>query len=221
MVEQSQCDVVIVGAGLAGLCAAWEIQCNGLSVVVVEASDSVGGRVRTDIVDGFQLDRGFQVMLTAYPELQSQVDMRALDLRPFDPGALVWRNGKGHVVSDPFRKPKTLLATTVAPIGTVLDKARIVALRARVLRKKSAVSPPMVNQPFSVPPYQPSELQVQNMERLLELILEVATKELTETELRLLQAQTAVEWAEAQVVECQKRIKRLRSYINAETGDTK
>ena len=137
MVEQSQCDVVIVGAGLAGLCAAWEIQRNGLSVVVVEASDAVGGRVRTDIVDGFQLDRGFQVMLTAYPELQNQVDMRALDLRPFDPGALVWRNGKGHVVSDPFRKPKTLLATTVAPIGTVLDKARIVALRARVLRKKS------------------------------------------------------------------------------------
>jgi phytoene dehydrogenase-like protein len=137
MVDQSQCDVVIVGAGLAGLCAAWEIQKKGFSVVVVEASDAVGGRVRTDLVDGFQLDRGFQVMLTAYPELQNQVDMRALDLRPFDPGALVWRNGKGHVVSDPFRKPKTLLATTFAPIGTVLDKARIVALRARVMRKKS------------------------------------------------------------------------------------
>jgi len=137
MVEQSQCDVVIVGAGLAGLCAAWEVQQKGFSVVVVEASDAVGGRVRTDIVDGFQLDRGFQVMLTAYPELQNQVDMRALDLRPFDPGALVWRNGKGYVVSDPFRKPKTLLATTFAPIGTVFDKARIVALRARVMRKKS------------------------------------------------------------------------------------
>ena len=105
--------------------------------MVVEASDAVGGRVRTDIVDGFQLDRGFQVMLTAYPELQNQVDLRALDLRPFDPGALVWINGKGHVVSDPFRKPKTLLATTFAPIGTVFDKARIVALRTRVLRKKS------------------------------------------------------------------------------------
>lgn len=137
MVEQTQCDVVIVGAGLAGLCAAWEIQRKGFSVVVVEASDAVGGRVRTDIVDGFQLDRGFQVMLTAYPELQNQVDLRALDLRPFDPGALVWINGKGHVVSDPFRKPKTLLATTFAPIGTVFDKARIVALRTRVLRKKS------------------------------------------------------------------------------------
>ena len=135
----SQCDVVIVGAGLAGLSAAREIQRHGLSVIVLEASDAVGGRVRTDIVDGFQLDRGFQVILTAYPELQSQVDMRALDLRPFDPGALVWRNGKGHAVSDPFRKPQTLATTALAPIGNVFDKARIVVLRARVLRRKSAV----------------------------------------------------------------------------------
>jgi phytoene dehydrogenase-like protein len=134
----SQCDVVIVGAGLAGLSAAREIQRHGLSVIVLESSDAVGGRVRTDIVDGFQLDRGFQVMLTAYPELQSQVDMRALDLQPFDPGALVWRNGKGHAVSDPFRKPQTLATTAFAPIGSVFDKARIVVLRARVMRRKPA-----------------------------------------------------------------------------------
>ena len=134
----SQCDVVIVGAGLAGLSAAREIQRHGHSVIVLESSDAVGGRVRTDIVDGFQLDRGFQVMLTAYPELQTQVDMRALDLRPFDPGALVWRNGKGHAVSDPFRKPQTLATTAFAPIGSVFDKARIVVLRARVMRRKPA-----------------------------------------------------------------------------------
>ena len=139
MSPPSQCDVVIVGAGLAGLSAAREIQRHGLSVIVLDSSDAVGGRVRTDIVDGFQLDRGFQVMLTAYPELQSQVDMRALDLRPFDPGALVWRNGKGHAVSDPFRKPQTLATTAFAPIGSVFDKARIVVLRARVMRRKPAV----------------------------------------------------------------------------------
>ena len=132
----SQCDVVIVGAGLAGLSAARVIQQQGLSVIILESSDDVGGRVRTDIVDGFQLDRGFQVMLTAYPEFKTQVDMRALDLRPFDPGALVWRKGKGHVVSDPFRKPQTLAATAFAPIGSVFDKSRIVLLRARVMRRK-------------------------------------------------------------------------------------
>jgi phytoene dehydrogenase-like protein len=136
MTPPTQCDVVIVGAGLAGLSAAREIQRHGLSVIVLESSDDVGGRVRTDIVDGFQLDRGFQVMLTAYPEFKTQVDMRALDLRPFDPGALVWRNGKGHAVSDPFRKPQTLAATAFAPIGSVFDKARIVLLRSRIMRRK-------------------------------------------------------------------------------------
>lgn len=127
-------DVVIVGAGLAGLAAARVTQQSGFSTIVIEASDAVGGRVRTDSVDGFLLDRGFQVLLTAYPELALQVDVQALDVREFDPGALVWRKGKGHVVSDPFRKPTTLVATALAPIGTVLDKLRIVLLRRRVLR---------------------------------------------------------------------------------------
>jgi phytoene dehydrogenase-like protein len=115
------------------------IQQRGLSVIILESSDDVGGRVRTDMVDGFQLDRGFQVMLTAYPEFKTQVDMRALDLRPFDPGALVWRNGKGHAVSDPFRKPQTLAATAFAPIGSVFDKARIVLLRSRIMRRKPSL----------------------------------------------------------------------------------
>ena len=140
MTVSTQFDVVVIGAGLSGLAAARQIQQSGLSVVVLESSDAVGGRVRTDNVDGFLLDRGFQVLLTAYPELATQVDMDALDLQAFDPGALVWLQsknggpGKGHVVSDPFRKPSTLFATTFAPIGSVIDKLRIVVLRLRVLR---------------------------------------------------------------------------------------
>ena len=136
----TQVDVVVIGAGLSGLAAARQIQQSGFSVVILEASDAVGGRVRTDNVDGFLLDRGFQVLLTAYPELATQVDMNALDLQAFDPGALVWMQsknsvpGKGHVVSDPFRKPSTLFATTFAPIGSLFDKMRIVLLRLRVLR---------------------------------------------------------------------------------------
>ncbi|MFZ9676680.1 MAG: protoporphyrinogen/coproporphyrinogen oxidase [Ilumatobacteraceae bacterium] len=127
-------EVVVVGAGLAGLSAARLLGELGHEVVILEASDGIGGRVRTDVVDGFLLDRGFQVLLTAYPELKSQFDTDQLDLRTFDPGALVWMNGRGHTVSDPFRKPATLLSTAIAPVGSPLDKARIALLRSRVRR---------------------------------------------------------------------------------------
>jgi len=127
-------DAVVVGAGLAGLCAAIEIQRAGFSVAVLEAQDDVGGRVRTDEVEGFLLDRGFQVLLTAYPELSRYLDLDDLDLRHFAPGALVWHAGRGHVVADPFRAPLSLPATAIAPIGSIADKARIALLRARLNR---------------------------------------------------------------------------------------
>jgi len=127
-------DVVIVGAGLAGLVAARTLGLNGIDSVILEASDGVGGRVRSDIVDGFVLDRGFQVLLTGYPEIHRHLDIAALDLRAFEPGALVWREGKGTVVGDPFRRPKTLVSTATASIGSVADKARIALLRAKLLR---------------------------------------------------------------------------------------
>ena len=124
--------VAIVGAGLAGLSCAVALHDAGVPVQVFEVSDGVGGRVRTDHLDGFTLDRGFQVALTAYPEMHRQLDMDALQLRAFDPGALVWRNGKGSVVGDPFRRPTTALSTATAPIGSLFDKARIALLRHRL-----------------------------------------------------------------------------------------
>lgn len=126
--------VAIVGAGLAGLACATTLHAAGVPIQVFEASDGVGGRVRSDVVDGFTLDRGFQVALTAYPEMHRQLDMDALDLRAFDPGALVWRDGHGSEVSDPFRKPTSVLSTTFAPIGNVFDKARIALLRSKLQR---------------------------------------------------------------------------------------
>jgi phytoene dehydrogenase-like protein len=122
-------DVVVIGAGLAGLACAAALQRGGVDVTVLDAADAVGGRVRTDEVDGYRCDRGFQVLLTAYPELHRQLDVAALDLQPFEPGALVWLDGRGHVVGDPFRRPGRALATLLAPIGSPADKARIVRLR--------------------------------------------------------------------------------------------
>jgi phytoene dehydrogenase-like protein len=127
-------EVVVIGAGLAGLACARTLQAAGRDVVVLEASDGVGGRVRTDVVDGFRLDRGFQVLLTAYPEVQRQLDVAALRLQRFDPGSLVWTGGKGHVVSDPFRDPRHLLSSATAPIGSIGDRIRVARLRRRLLR---------------------------------------------------------------------------------------
>ena len=72
------------------------------------------------------------MVLTAYPELARQLDVDALRLQPFDPGAMVWRHGKGHVVSDPFRRPRHLFATAMAPLGSPYDKVRLLKLRQRV-----------------------------------------------------------------------------------------
>ncbi len=122
-------DVAIVGAGLAGLAAARVVAAAGFETVVLERSDGVGGRVRTDLVDGYRLDRGFQILLTAYPEVGAQLDLDALQLCRFEPGALVWYRNAFHRVADPFRQPTQLFATLAAEIGTPFDKLRIAKLR--------------------------------------------------------------------------------------------
>ncbi|MDX1418783.1 MAG: NAD(P)/FAD-dependent oxidoreductase [Rubricoccaceae bacterium] len=126
-------DALVVGGGLSGLSCARRLTDRGLSVRLFEASDAVGGRVRTDRVNGFLLDRGFQVFLTAYPEAQRQLDYDDLDLRPFDAGALVYRRGGFARVTDPLRHPLDLPRTLLADVGTIADKLRVLKLRAAVL----------------------------------------------------------------------------------------
>ncbi len=127
-------DVIIVGAGAAGLVCAADLSRTGADCRLLEASDGVGGRVRTDTVDGFHLDRGFQILLTAYPQVRARLDLDALDLRRFEPGAAVWRHGRFHHVADPLRAPRHLVSTVRAPIGTVADKARLARLVIDVRR---------------------------------------------------------------------------------------
>ncbi|HZJ53253.1 MAG TPA: NAD(P)/FAD-dependent oxidoreductase, partial [Myxococcaceae bacterium] len=123
-------EVVVVGAGLAGLACARALAAAGVGVQVLEASDRPGGRVRTDLVDGFRIDRGFQVLLTSYPEARRVLDLDALQLRRFASGTQVFRGGKFHTLADPFRRPLDAGRTAVAPLGTFWDKLRLVRLRA-------------------------------------------------------------------------------------------
>ena len=123
-------DVVVVGAGLAGLACARRLHESGVAATVLEAGGAVGGRVRTDVVDGMLLDRGFQVHNTGYPEAARVLDHDALDLRRFSAGALVRVGDRLHRVGDPRRVPTWAPATVGAPIGSLKDKVLIAALAA-------------------------------------------------------------------------------------------
>ena len=124
--------VVVIGAGLSGLCCARHLLKHNIDVLVLEAQDDVGGRVRTDHVDGFQLDRGFQVLQTAYPEAAAQLDYDSLRLHSFAPGALIHTRGRMIEMSDPWRRPSKLLSTAFNGIGNLTDRLKLAKLRWHV-----------------------------------------------------------------------------------------
>jgi len=129
--------VLIAGGGLAGLACAVRLHEAGATPFIFEGSDGVGGRVRTDQLDGFLLDRGFQVFLDAYPEAGGLLDKERLDLRAFKPGARIYQPPGMRRVMDVFRAPGYLVESALAPVGSFADKLRVAALKWRLMRRSS------------------------------------------------------------------------------------
>lgn len=136
-----QADVVIVGAGVAGLSAAHRLTSAGVTTAVLEAAPCVGGRMSTEKVDGFRLDRIGQLLSTAYPELRLAPGLDALVLRPFAPGVLLHSDGRHHRAGAPpaaggargalhavralASAPTKGAPRTTAPLGSAVDQARL------------------------------------------------------------------------------------------------
>lgn len=125
--------VIIIGGGLAGLTAARQLHSQNIDFLLLEASDRIGGRVKTDLLDGFRLDHGFQVLLRAYPEVQRWIDYSKLDLKNFLPGALLLHpDGSKDRIGDPLRDISSLFPTLFSKAGSLSDKFKILKLRSRL-----------------------------------------------------------------------------------------
>jgi glycine/D-amino acid oxidase-like deaminating enzyme len=129
-------DVIVVGAGLAGLRCAGALRAAGRDVLVLEAGDAPGGRVRTDRVDGFRVDRGFQLLNPAYPAVGRWVDVEALRLQPFRAGVAAVDDDRRVVLGHPLREPSLLPATLRAATPRTRDLARAARWAAPLLRPR-------------------------------------------------------------------------------------
>ncbi len=114
--------VAVVGAGLAGLTCARRLHAAGAEVRVYEAGDEVGGRVRTEVIDGYRCDRGFQLINPSYPAAQRELDLAALDLRAFGAGVMVAHGSQRYRMADPRRLPSAIGDTVLAPLGGLGEK---------------------------------------------------------------------------------------------------
>lgn len=136
----SEKSVYIIGAGVSGLVAAIELERAGYFPVILEASDGIGGRVKTVETSGYLLDHGFQVLLTSYPELSRYLDLNKLNLKKFRPGAIIFESNKdSYAIHDPLRNPLKIFSMAFSKVGTVWDKYKMYAL-TKELKEKSVQS---------------------------------------------------------------------------------
>ena len=125
-------NVIVIGAGLAGLTAAKVLSDAGEYVQVLEASQSIGGRVKSFTHNGYTLDRGFQVLFTGYPAVRRQLNLDALELRYVPPAAVVRRRVRHDTIADPLRDPLNLLSTVNTDALSGQDKLRVARLAAEL-----------------------------------------------------------------------------------------
>jgi len=128
--------IVIIGAGVSGLVAALHLESNGYSPVIFEADTKVGGRVQSNLLDGYILDSGFQVLLSAYPMAKKYLDYDALNLKNFASGSYIFDNDTTHIIGDPLRDSSILFPTIFSGVGSFSDKWKVFKL-SKALKKKS------------------------------------------------------------------------------------
>ena len=131
--------IIIVGAGLAGWTCAKVLVEAGPQVLILEGSDAIGGRVRTDVTeDGYHLDRGFQVLFTAYPAVKRHLRLDDLKPRRFDPGAILVKDGKRYEIADPLREPSHMMSGALNPLIPLTDNLRVLNLTRQIARMSIA-----------------------------------------------------------------------------------
>lgn len=136
--KKSDYKIHIIGAGISGLIAAKVLENYGYHPTIIEASSSVGGRVKSDIIDGYTLDRGFQVLLTSYPAAKKYLDFESLELQELLPGAVIFTDGTSQTIGDPLRNISLLLPTIFSTVGSISDKIKILKLNTLLKKKEIA-----------------------------------------------------------------------------------
>ena len=135
-IRKSKKKICIVGAGVSGLIAAKVLEENGYFPTLIESSNDVGGRLKTIIKEGYQLDIGFQVLLTEYPKAKKHLDYKELKLQKLVSGACIFSKNKKYYIGNPFKNISLLIPSLFSEIGTFADKLKIIKLYS-YLRFKS------------------------------------------------------------------------------------
>ena len=133
--KKQETKIHIIGAGISGLIAAQVLEKHGYQPTIIEKEDRTGGRLKTNIIDGFQLDLGFQVLLSNYSGAKKYLDYNLLETQELKPGACIFKNGKKKTIGDPLRDPSVILKTIFSGIGNLKDKIKIVQLKSKLKNK--------------------------------------------------------------------------------------